>query len=126
MEFLLTIPSNALITFGIVGGFIAALCIMVGAFRTASNIYGDFNIMFFVGIVVMIITFSAGMLGSVASVKQEENKYNEIVSEASKYVTESSYRITVNGEKITQLPDDLTNYDVEFNHDDKIIVLIRK
>ncbi len=37
---------------------------------------------------------------------------------------EQGYSITVNGEKIMQLPESLTGYRVHYNHDDQVIVMV--
>lgn len=52
------------------------------------------------------------------------NERAEIYAEAEGYVN-SGYEIVLNGNKITQLPDSLKGYTVNYNHEDGIIVLTK-
>lgn len=119
MGFLSTVSVSVLIN------IIFVLVIIVVIILVLARLTENRDLLFSARICIML-ALAVAATGFIAIAVQDENKHNEIASEASKYITESGYRITVNGEKITQLPDDLTSYDVQYNHDDKIVVLIKK
>lgn len=121
-EMLLSIDTKYLV-YGALILFVVALWLMsVSSYGSNLSDSNDLN-----GIII-ILTIGAYLMicATFASILLKHNyKIDMKYEEAQSYVTEG-YAITVNGQIISQLPESLDAYDINYDHESKTVVLIRK